>query len=85
VICRQRPATASGVVFMTLEDETRFVNLVVWKQVFDKYSRLARTTSFLGVSGRLQVQEGIVHLIAERLWKVDLPRDLPQPASHDFH
>jgi error-prone DNA polymerase len=85
VICRQRPATASGVVFMTLEDETGFVNLVVWKQVLDEYSLLARTTSFLGVSGPLQVQEGIVHLIAELLWKVDLPRDLPEPASHDFH
>ena len=84
VICRQRPATASGVTFMTLEDETGFVNLVVWKQVFDQYSIVARTTALLGVSGHLQVQEGIVHLIAERLWTVQLPRTLPEPASRDF-
>jgi len=70
---------------VTLEDETGFVNLVVWKQVFDEYAVVARTESLLGVSGRLQVQDGIVHLIAERLWPVELPRELPDPASRDFH
>jgi error-prone DNA polymerase len=84
VICRQRPATASGVTFMTLEDETGFVNLVVWKQVFDEHAVLARATSLLGVSGRLQIQEGIVHLIAERMWPVQLPRAVPEPESRDF-
>jgi error-prone DNA polymerase len=84
VICRQRPATASGVTFMTLEDETGFVNLVVWKQVFDEHAVLARTTSLLGVTGRLQIQEGIVHLIAERMWTVPLPRPVPEPESRDF-
>ena len=69
---------------MTLEDETGFVNLVVWKQVFDEYAILARATSFLGVSGRLQVQDGMVHLIAERLRAVELPREVPTPESHDF-
>ena len=54
VICRQRPGTAGGVVFLTLEDETGFVNVVVWQNVFEKYSILAKTASFLGVSGKLQ-------------------------------
>ena len=60
VICRQRPATASSVTFMTLEDETGFVNVVVWKRVFDEHSVLARTASFLGVTGKLQCESGVV-------------------------
>ena len=68
VICRQRPGTASGVLFMTLEDESGFVNLVVWSQVFERYARLIKTAGFLGVTGRIQNQEGVVHLIAESFW-----------------
>jgi error-prone DNA polymerase len=85
VICRQRPGTASGVTFMTLEDETGFVNLVVWKQVFEQYAIIGKTTSFLGITGRLQVSEGIVHLIAERLWVPDLRRGPTAARSRDFH
>jgi len=85
VICRQQPGTASGVVFMTLEDETGFVNLVCWQQVFQQYSHVIRTTSLLGVSGRLQVQEGIVHLIAERVWVPALSRPVVDLESRDFH
>ena len=85
VICRQQPGTASGVVFMTMEDETGFVNLVVWAQVFADNALVVRTSSLLGVAGRLQVQEGIVHLIADRFFVPDLPRDVVKPASRDFH
>ncbi|HEU0032065.1 MAG TPA: error-prone DNA polymerase [Kofleriaceae bacterium] len=85
VICRQQPGTASGVVFMTLEDETGFVNLVVWQQVFADYGHVIKTTSLLGVTGRLQVQEGIVHLIAERVWIPKLSRPVAEPTSRDFH
>ena len=85
VICRQQPGTASGVVFMTLEDETGFVNLVVWQQVFADYAHVIKTTSLLGVSGRLQVQEGIVHLIAERVWVPVLSRPVVEIDSRDFH
>jgi error-prone DNA polymerase len=85
VVCRQRPATASGVTFMTLEDETGFVNLVIWTQVFEQFAVLARTASLLGVSGRLQVSEGIVHVIAESLWTPDLPHEVRGAQSHDFH
>ncbi|MDE0445535.1 MAG: OB-fold nucleic acid binding domain-containing protein, partial [Spirochaetaceae bacterium] len=100
VICRQRPGTAAGVVFMTLEDETGFVNLVVWSKVFRQYRPTILTTSFLGVSGTIQSQQHVVHIIAQRFWLPDLPaapddhRDgAPQPGtrstlsirSHDFH
>ena len=53
VICRQRPGTASGVTFFTLEDETGFVNVVVWKQVFDRHAALAKTAALLGVTGEI--------------------------------
>ncbi|MBA3455626.1 MAG: error-prone DNA polymerase [Deltaproteobacteria bacterium] len=85
VICRQQPGTAAGVVFMTLEDETGFVNLVVWQQVFVEYAHVIKTTSLLGISGRLQVQEGIVHLIAERVWVPVLSRPVAEVESRDFH
>ncbi|HUT76810.1 MAG TPA: error-prone DNA polymerase, partial [Polyangia bacterium] len=67
VICRQRPATAAGVVFMTLEDETGLVNLVCWKDVFARHEVLARTALFLGVSGTIQAKDGVVHVIADDL------------------
>ncbi len=85
VICRQRPGTASGVTFMTLEDETGFVNLVIWSQVWEKFKVIGKTVSLLGVSGRVQEQHGVVHLIADRLWKPDLGNQLNTAASRDFH
>ena len=85
VICRQRPGTASGVTFMTLEDETGFVNVVIWKHVFDRYEVLAKTASFLGITGSLQVQEGVVHLIARKLWTPSGKTERPQARSRDFH
>ena len=85
VICRQRPGTASGVVFMTLEDETGFVNGILWPNVFEKYSVLARAVSFLGVTGRLQVAENVVHLVAEHLWEPRITSPLQTTRSRDFH
>ena len=69
VICRQRPASASSVVFMTLEDETGFVNTVFWPKCFDRYSTLAKTLSLLGVEGTLQVANNVVHLIVDHVWE----------------
>ncbi len=85
VICRQRPGTASGVVFMTLEDETGLVNLVLWTKVFERYPVLARTAGLLGVEGTLQVEQGVVHLVAERLFEPELAWRLPDVDSRDFH
>ncbi|HUH04566.1 MAG TPA: OB-fold nucleic acid binding domain-containing protein, partial [Kofleriaceae bacterium] len=85
VICRQRPGTAGGVTFMTLEDETGFVNAIIWKAVFDRHAVLARTQAFLGITGRLQIDQGIVHLIADELWAPRLHATPASAPSHDFH
>jgi error-prone DNA polymerase len=85
VICRQRPGTASGVVFMTLEDETGLVNAVLWPKVFDQHAYLAKAEHFLGITGRLQVQQGVVHLVADSLWRPTVTRPPPEAESRDFH
>lgn len=84
VICRQRPATAKGTVFFTLEDETGLVNVIVWSTVFEKYFVIARSVSFLAVEGRLQSSRGVVHLVAHKLYrpKLEIPVEL---GSRDFH
>lgn len=83
VICRQAPERAGGVRFLTLEDETGFVNVVAWRDVFNRYRMLATTASFLGVTGRLQAEDGVVHLIAERFWSPSRARPAPI-RSRDF-
>jgi error-prone DNA polymerase len=85
VICRQRPGTAGGVVFMTLEDETGFVNVVIWKNVFKRFMVLAKTASLIGVTGKLQVASGVTHLIAESLWIPRLDGHPRRKKSRDFH
>lgn len=85
VICRQRPGTASGVVFLTMEDETGFVNVVVWAKVYEEFRVLVKTASFLGVTGRLQVQDGVTHLIADRFWRPKLDTKPVEVGSRDFH
>jgi len=85
VICRQRPGTAGGVTFMTLEDETGFVNLVLWKQVFERNALIAKTESFLGASGKIQREDGVTHLIVDELWRPDLSSQPVRSRSRDFH
>ncbi len=85
VICRQQPATKSRVTFYTLEDETGFVNLVVWHPTFKRNSVLCRTALLLGVSGRIQSpQPGVVYLIADRLWDPRLAFPLQSAEVHSF-
>jgi error-prone DNA polymerase len=85
VICRQQPGTAQGVTFMTLDDETGFVNVVLWPSVFERHALLAKTATFLGVTGTLQAQQGVVHLVAEQLWTPQVGRPPASTPSHDFH
>ncbi|MBI4560093.1 MAG: error-prone DNA polymerase [Candidatus Hydrogenedentes bacterium] len=85
VICRQRPGTAKGVVFMTLEDETGFVNLVIWEGVFQKYELLAKTQCFLGVTGKLQVQSDVAHIVVQNLWIPEVETCPSETKSRDFH
>jgi error-prone DNA polymerase len=85
-ICRQMPGTAAGVLFMTLEDESGFANLVVWEKVFREFRTMILTNWLLGVTGRLQVAEGVVHVIAESFWKPEFGEEAPRSgaSSHDF-
>jgi error-prone DNA polymerase len=85
VICRQRPGTASGVTFFTLEDETGFVNVVVWKQIFDRHAALAKTAALLGVTGEIQKADGVIHLVAKSLWAPDIALSEQTYRSRDFH
>ncbi|MFI5400947.1 MAG: OB-fold nucleic acid binding domain-containing protein, partial [SAR324 cluster bacterium] len=84
VINRQRPGTANGVTFMTLEDETGWVNLIVWEAVFRRFEVVGKTAPLLGVTGKLQKAEGVVHLIAEELWIPDVAGRPKTAASRDF-
>ncbi|WBU59241.1 error-prone DNA polymerase [Paracoccus albus] len=67
VITRQRPGTASGVIFLTLEDETGVSNVVVWKQVFERFRRTVMGGRLLRVTGKLQREGIVVHLIAQKI------------------
>jgi len=75
VLIRQRPGTAKGVVFLTLEDETDIANIIVWPKTFEKNRRTVMTARFLAVRGRLQRAGLVVHVVAESF--VDLSAQLP--------
>jgi error-prone DNA polymerase len=70
ITCRQRPQTASGVTFLTLEDETGFMNVVVWPSLLEHYYRQVHEASVMGITGKLQRADGVTHVIATVL--VDL-------------
>ena len=84
VITKQRPGTASGVIFVTLEDESGQVNLVLWKQVAEKYRAALLNARLLGVAGKLQIEGQVIHVIAQQLFDhSDLLGDL-SVVSRDF-
>ena len=64
-ICRQRPGTAKGVIFLTLEDETGIANIVVWAKVFERYRRAVIAGRCLKVTGRVQREGIVIHVVAE--------------------
>lgn len=73
VVGRQRPATASGVTFMTLEDETGVVNVIVQRQVFADHEHVARHAALLLVTGRVERQGEVIHVVARSLERLELP------------
>jgi error-prone DNA polymerase len=85
VITRQRPGSAQGVTFVTLEDETGYVNLIVWRDVAERQRQPLIASRLMGVSGQLQLEGEVMHVIAHRL--ADLSRWLGKVAapSRDFH
>ena len=86
VLGRQRPATASGVTFFTLEDESGVANLIVHQRVFDEHYVVARHAKILLVFGRVERQGEVVHVLVRRMERLDLPdgEALVAP-SRDFH
>ncbi len=85
VICRQKPATASGVVFFTLEDETGIANLVVWPRVFEKFRGVSRLSTALLVEGRVEREGIVVHVHVDRIESLDDRIEAVGSRSRDFH
>ena len=85
VITRQRPSSAAGVTFVTLEDETGYLNLVVWERLAQRARRALLGATLLGVDGIVQKESEVLHVIAERL--VDHSELLGKlvTRSRDFH
>jgi len=85
VITRQRPSAASGVTFVTLEDETGYLNLVVWERLAQRDRRALLGARLLGVVGVVQKESGVLHVIAEEL--IDHSALLGGLVTHsrDFH
>ena len=69
---RQRPSTAGGVTFLNLEDETGLVNVICDRAVWRRYIRVARSSSAMVITGRLERVEGVINLIAQRLEHLEL-------------
>ncbi len=67
VILRQRPGTAKGVIFLTLEDETGIVNVVVWRAIYERFRRAVISGRLLRVTGRMQRAHSVTHVIAEEI------------------
>lgn len=84
VICRQRPGTAKGVVFVSLEDETGIANAILYADIFEENRITVTQNPALILEGPVQIQDGVIHVKVER---IDALRtsSLPAQASHDFH
>ncbi len=74
VLVRQRPGSARGVLFVTMEDETGAANIVVWQRVFERFRRVILSSDMIAVAGRIQREGEVVHLVARRI--TGLSRDL---------
>jgi error-prone DNA polymerase len=89
VLVRQRPGTAQGVIFMTLEDETGIANLIVWPKAFERLRAIVIGARFVAATGKLQSESGVVHLIVERMEDLTpmlglLSREDPDAAPSGF-
>lgn len=84
VICRQRPGTAKGIVFLSIEDETGVANAIVKPELFEQQRLTITQNPALVIEGRVQSYDGVIHVKAERILPLRC-EDLPTQASHDFH
>jgi error-prone DNA polymerase len=83
VIARQRPGTAKGFVFLSLEDETGIANAILTPQIFRENRLVVVEQQFLVIEGQLQNQEGAISVKVEKVWPLSIARVDAQ--SHDFH
>jgi error-prone DNA polymerase len=67
IIIRQRPGTAKGVLFMTLEDESAVANVIVWPKLFERYRPVVLGARYVAVTGPVQSESGVIHVVAERI------------------
>jgi error-prone DNA polymerase len=83
VICRQRPGTAKGFFFLTLEDETGISNAIVMPDLFQRHRALLRSAAILQVEGIMQKRDGVMLIKGQKFEELKLSGALPP--SHDFH
>jgi len=83
IICRQRPGTAHGFVFLSLEDETGVANVIITPDLFEKNRLLLVREPFLLIKGTLQHLDNVISVKAERLQSLDVTK--AETSSHDFH
>ena len=76
VILRQRPGTAKGVIFVTLEDETGVINVIVWRHVYERFRRAVIAGRMLRVTGRIQRAHSVTHVLAEEVEDISDMLDL---------
>ena len=84
VLMRQRPQTAAGITFMTLEDETGVANLVIYPNVWQRFRQTARFATVLMASGRLQREGDVIHVVCDRLDDVSEMLERLESRSRDF-
>jgi error-prone DNA polymerase len=84
ILMRQRPATASGITFVTLEDETGISNLVIYPSVWQKFRQVARFASVLLAAGRLQREGDVIHIVCDRMDDLSEMLQRLSPKSRDF-
>jgi error-prone DNA polymerase len=85
VICRQRPGTAKGTVFISLEDETGVANAIVHSALFERHRLVISQEPSLRITGRLQNRGGVIHVKAETIEALRVGDAVPAQSSHDFH
>jgi len=85
VTCRQRPGSASGVLFLTLEDETGNSNIVVWKQTQQHFRQALMTAKLLLVKGTLETKDNVIHIVAGALLDYTSELEALPVQSRDFH
>jgi error-prone DNA polymerase len=85
VTTRQRPGTAKGFVFTTMEDETGLINVIIRPDVYERYRSIAREEPAVIVEGVLQKQDGTINVLARKFWKLNLDRLSKGLDSRDFH